>query len=249
MPKNSLADTQFDFTPEHLPVLSAGRHRNSRKGACFMEYASVLSGEKWSDHPACTHPAISALARAVNDCTSDTARSALAPLIPTVIGLGVYDERVNHGRGDDKRFDERIAVLVAARAGVAALPIACESRQRTIAVGLLYAGELLARPAAQPAGAPPTDELRSAIDGALASAPLAHQWAATFSAGLAPKSGNSRHAMRVLTTISVLGIADACVPDADARLERLLRLTLAEVAALGSTAPVSRKSVPEFANA
>jgi hypothetical protein len=234
----------------------------------------VLSGEKWSDHPACTHPAISALARAVNDCTSDTARSALAPLIPTVIGLGVYDGRVHDGRvhdgrvhdgrvhdgrvhdgrvhdgrGDDKRFDERIAVLVAARAGVAALPIACESRQRTIAVGLLYAGELLARPAAQPAGAPPTDELRSAIDGALASAPLAHQWAATFSAGLAPKSGNSRHAMRVLTTISVLGIADACVPDADARLERLLRLTLAEVAALGSTAPVSRKSVPEFANA
>ena len=238
MPKNSLADTQFDFTPEHLPVLSAGRHRNSRKGACFMEYASVLSGEKWSDHPACTHPAISALARAVNDCTSDTARSALAPLIPSVIGLGTGDERL----------DERIAVIVAARAGSAALPIACESRQRTIAVGLLYARTLLDRPSTHPETAG-TRGLQAAIDEALASAPLAHQWASAFSAGLAPKSGNSRHAMRVLTTISVLGIADACVPDADARLEHLLRSTVAEVAALGSETPVSRKSAPEFANA
>lgn len=240
MPKNSLTDTQLDFTPEHLPVLSAGRHRNSRKGACFMEYASVLSGEKWSDHPACTHAAISTLARAVNDCTADSARSALAPLIPSVIGLGV----------GDTRLDERIAVLVAARAGVAALPIACESRQRTIAVGLLYAQELLTRPAALPAGFPGTDDVRAAIDEALASAPLAHQWAATFSAGLAPKSSNSRHAMRVLTTISVLGIADACVPDADARLEQLLRSTVEEVVALtASLVASSRKEAREFANA
>ena len=241
MPKNSLTATQLDLTPEHLPVLSAGRHRNSRKGACFMEYASVLAGERWSDHPASTHPAISSLARAVNDCTSDSARSTLAPLIPSVIGLGVGDERL----------DERIAVLVAARAGIAALPIACESRQRTIAVGLLYAHELLGRPAANPAGSPSTDEVRAAIDEALATAPLAHQWAAAFSTGLVPKSGNSRHAMRVLTTISVLGIADACVPDADARLERLLRLTIAEVVSLGgvTSKPISRKSVPEFANA
>ena len=34
----------------------AGRHRNPRKGACFMEMASFLAGERWSDHPQCTHP-------------------------------------------------------------------------------------------------------------------------------------------------------------------------------------------------
>jgi hypothetical protein len=34
-----------------LPILSRGRHRNPRKGACFMEMASVLAGEKWTDHP------------------------------------------------------------------------------------------------------------------------------------------------------------------------------------------------------
>ena len=39
-----------------VPVLSRGKHRNPRKGACFMEFASYLAGEPWSDHPACTHP-------------------------------------------------------------------------------------------------------------------------------------------------------------------------------------------------
>ena len=48
--------------------------RNPRKGACFMEYASYLAGEDWSDHPACTHPLLAAIARHVNDCTTDAAR-------------------------------------------------------------------------------------------------------------------------------------------------------------------------------
>ena len=49
--------------PQLLPVLSRGKHRNPRKGACFMELASFLAGERWSDHPACTHPLLAALAR------------------------------------------------------------------------------------------------------------------------------------------------------------------------------------------
>jgi len=237
MPK--MAQPSSDFSTLHLPVLSIGRHRNSRKGACFMEYASVLAGERWSDHPACTHAAVAALARAVNDCTSDSARSALAPLIPSVIGLTV--DAVSSR-------DEQIAVLVAAMAGTAALPIASESRQRTIAVGLLYARTLAER-----TGLPDAANVRRAIDEALASAPLARDWATTFSSGLVPKSGNSRHAMRVLTTVSVLGIADACVPDADARLERLLRESIDATTALlkpqGVESVPSRKSDPAFANA
>ena len=43
-------------TPELVPVLSRGKHRNARRGACFMEMASFLAGERWSDHPSCTHP-------------------------------------------------------------------------------------------------------------------------------------------------------------------------------------------------
>src|SRR5204862_8259532 len=73
--------------PDLVPVLSRGRHRSPRKGACFMELASFMAGERWSDHPACTHPLLAALARQVNDATRDGARHLLAPLIPDVVGL------------------------------------------------------------------------------------------------------------------------------------------------------------------
>ena len=75
------------FSPGIMPVLSRGKHRNPRRGACFMEFASFLAGERWSDHPACTHPSLAALARLVNDWTSDTNRPRLAHLVPSVIGL------------------------------------------------------------------------------------------------------------------------------------------------------------------
>ena len=68
--------------PDLVPVLSRGKHRNPRKGACFMELASYLAGERWSDHPRCTHPLLAALARGVNDLTSDAGRAKLAELIP-----------------------------------------------------------------------------------------------------------------------------------------------------------------------
>ena len=67
--------------PELVPVLSRGKHRTPRHGACFMELASYLTGERWSDHPACTHPLLAALARDVNDFSSDAGRSRLARLI------------------------------------------------------------------------------------------------------------------------------------------------------------------------
>ena len=65
-------------TPNLMPVLSTGRHRNPRKGACFMEMASYLAGERWSDHPSCTHPLLAAVAREVNDHLSDRARHRIA---------------------------------------------------------------------------------------------------------------------------------------------------------------------------
>jgi len=52
--------------PELMPVLSRGKHRNPRRGACFMEMVSFLAGERWSDHPACTHPLLAEMARLVN---------------------------------------------------------------------------------------------------------------------------------------------------------------------------------------
>jgi len=52
-----------------------------------MELASVLAGQPWSDHPRCTHPVIGALARAVNDRSTDEGRRSLARHVPSVIGL------------------------------------------------------------------------------------------------------------------------------------------------------------------
>jgi hypothetical protein len=81
--------------PDLLPILSPGRHRSPRTGACFMELASLLAGQRWSDHPACTHPLLAALARHVNDYTSDAGRQRLAELIPSVIGLTGADLHID----------------------------------------------------------------------------------------------------------------------------------------------------------
>ena len=124
--------------PELVPVLSRGKHRNPRRGACFMEFASYLAGEPWSDHPACTHPLLAALARDVNDYTSDAARGRLAELIPSVIGL----------TGDDLHIDARIA-LVCARM---ALPVVAAARQQVLAVSVLVCERVLADLDGQPAG-------------------------------------------------------------------------------------------------
>src|SRR4051794_41963242 len=111
-------------TPDMMPVLSRGKHRNPKKGACFMELASFLAGQPWSDHPTCTHPLLAALARDVNDHVGDYARTKLAPMIPEVIGL----------QGDDPRVD----AWIARGAALAALPGTASERQ-----GLPAAGRLL----------------------------------------------------------------------------------------------------------
>lgn len=80
-----------------LPVLSPGRHRLSRRRGCFLEVASFLAGERWSDRPACVHPVVAHFARVVNDLTSPGARPALAPLVPMSLGSASPDrERSLH---------------------------------------------------------------------------------------------------------------------------------------------------------
>ncbi|MCI0687070.1 MAG: hypothetical protein L0Y54_07535 [Sporichthyaceae bacterium] len=72
--------------PDTLPVLASGRHLDPIDGGCLMELASVLAGERWSDSPRCTHPVLAAVARLVNDATSDQARPRLAQLVPDLAG-------------------------------------------------------------------------------------------------------------------------------------------------------------------
>lgn len=191
--------------PELMPVLARGKHRTPRSGGCFMEFASYLAGEAWSDHPPCTHPALASLARMVNDCTSDGARSHLAALIPSVIGL--------HG------VDQRIGLLVALRAATSALPIANAERQRTLAVGILACERHLARIDGRP-----YVDTATQIRAAFSQAPSTKKWATEFigSMELSPRTKFSVHTVDSILQTSVLGIAEACLDDADRRLYDLL---------------------------
>ena len=193
-----------NVSPELMPVLSRGKHRSPKSGACFMEYASWLAGERWSDHPTCTHQAVASLARMVNDCSSDAARGELVELIPSVIGL--------------VGTDPRIGVLVAVRAASAALPIASEGRQRALAAGILRCDEILAV-----SGDASVGEAREQIAEALRLTPGATDWAHAFLAASGPLNPRSTALMTdAIIRTSVVGIAEACVNDQDVRLRALL---------------------------
>lgn len=192
--------------PDVLPVLSRGRHRNARKGACFMELASYLAGERWSDHPKCTHPLLAELARLVNDYTPDAHRSPLALLIPSVIGTTTPDPRV----------DARIA-LACARAS---LPVVSAERQNVMAVGVLMADRVLAMlDGEQP------QECDERGRRALADVPLAARYAQHYTSEVevSPEAFR-RHGAPHVVRLAVEGVAAACVP----RPHEILRDMLAE---------------------
>jgi hypothetical protein len=176
-----------------------------------MEFASYLAGERWSDHPACTHPALAFLARMVNDCSSDHARSRLSELIPSVIGLN----------GEDPRIE----ILLALRVATSALPIASEERQRALAVGIRSCELGLTR-----LGHPVGRELRASIRAAFESAPLAERWAREFVAehSVAIRERAVSRMAESVIRVGVLGIAQACSPGADARLREVLRGAIAD---------------------
>jgi hypothetical protein len=179
-----------------------------------MEMASFLAGERWSDHPRCTHPLLAAVARLVNDHTSDDHRSRLAELIPSVIGLTTRDPRA----------DARIAL----RCATTALPIASAERQNVMAVSVLAAERALAAMD----GRPP-DELEPASVEALRSAPLAARWAGSFARGVDASVEEFRRLGAPNTVrIAVPGIAEACVADPDERLRDLLVAVIAECTAV-----------------
>ena len=109
--------------PDSLPLLSPGRHRRRRHGVCLMEFTSIVAGEAFSDHPRCTDPALAAVARAVNDYSSDRARQRLAVLAADLSAA--------------RRVDPGTGYAVARRCLLSALPYADAGRRRVLAVGLL----------------------------------------------------------------------------------------------------------------
>src|SRR3954462_2394306 len=67
--------------PDVLPVLSRGKHKRPEKGACFLEYTSLLAGEPFSDSPACVDRELAAVLRHANDLLADADRPRLVPLL------------------------------------------------------------------------------------------------------------------------------------------------------------------------
>jgi hypothetical protein len=198
--------------PQLVPTLSAGRHRSARRGACFMEFASFLAGERWSDSPECTDPVLATLARAVNDTMGDGRRGELITDIPRVIGL----------RGDTLR----LGLVVALRAASVALPVASMERQRALAVGIIATLDALAelginRPRA-----------RKAAEQALEQVPDATAWAHEHLADWRARPIDlARHGCGAIVRTAALGVAQACIDDPDTLLVGMLRDAIADVEA------------------
>jgi len=203
--------------PDVMPHLSAGRHRSPRRGACFMEFASYLAGERWSDHPACTDRTLAALARGVNDLVGDDRRDELVELIPRVVGL--------RGGGE-------LGLVVALRAAITALPIASMERQRVLAAGMLALCALLERRGV------PSHSIRAEAQLALDETPDAARWARAHLATIAPRFPQlDTVSSEVLVATAVVGAARACVPDPDAHLIRMLSAAVDDVERLVRPAP------------
>ena len=193
--------------PDGIPVLSRGRHRTPRRGACFMELASLLAGERWSDHPSCTHPLLAQLARQINDHTSDAGRQQLLPLIPSVVGR----------HGDDRTW---LTLAVA----VAASPIldVPEATQRALAAGLVRAEQLCVQTG--PDLATVMREARLALE----RVPGAARWVERL--GVRDRINEKTFTKRCAPTMvrcAVDGIVRSDSPDSDRRLRELLEVGIA----------------------
>jgi hypothetical protein len=75
--------------PATLPILGSGKHRDPSRGACFMEYTSLLAGERFSDSPQCVDPELASVLRDANDILGEEERPSLVPLLGRAIGLVV----------------------------------------------------------------------------------------------------------------------------------------------------------------
>ena len=214
--------------PDGIPVLSRGRHRTPRRGACLMELASVLAGERWSDHPVCTHPLLAELARQVNDRSSDAERQQLTLLAPSIVGR----------RGDDQTWLE-VAVAVAAST-ILDVP---EATQRVLSGGLLQAEQLCAD--AGPELAATRREARLALE----KVPGAVAWVERLGVRrrISVKTF-AKYCAPTMVRCAVEGVVASGSPDCDRRLRALLEVGIVACSApdLVAPPPLEAQSQPRF---
>lgn len=183
-----------------------------------MEFASFLAGERWSDHPACTHPLLGTLARNVNDQMSDQGRQQLLHLVPSVVGLTSKDPVV----------DIKLALLCATQA----LPHVAADTQRVLAVGILSAERQLALIEGRG-----EYNLTASSAAALDSVPHAAAWARGFSSGIESSAGAFHDSgAPSIVCCAILGLAAACVADREQRLMQLLVSGIALVERMNAAA-------------
>jgi hypothetical protein len=135
--------------------LSRGAHASPARGACVMELASMLAGERFNDHPRSVCPVIGGFLRSYNDLLPPAELQQLYPIAARVVGSasaqGVRRRRARRlrewARATDPagaahlitRFESRERIVVAAaRAAVCMDP---ELRRSTVAE---LVGELVA---------------------------------------------------------------------------------------------------------
>ena len=114
------------------PVLSAGKHSRPTQGACLMEYVSVLAGRRFSAKPACTDRTLAAVARAVNDYSSDEARQRLTRYAGDLTTAGRLE------LADQQDLVRRVLLT--------AMPHATGTRRRTLLVALFGLERAAERP-------------------------------------------------------------------------------------------------------
>jgi hypothetical protein len=198
-----------------------------------MEFASFLAGERWSDHPRCTHPLLAALARAVNDCTSDEGRGRLVPLIPDVVGLNPTDPRA-----------AGVIALHCARSALAVVPA---DVARVMAVSVLSCERYLAALDGLPVGHLST---RSRL--ALEKQPGALQWAREFVARVGQVDHRGFETQAGTSTVRQAVAAVRSVTGADDELLAMLAGAIEACRRVGEGGPVettgvvvSREHVPD----
>jgi hypothetical protein len=79
--------------PTHQTVrLAKGKHHGPHEGACVMELASMLAGERFSDHPRSVCPVIAAFLRTYNDGVDDERRQDLYRFASAAVGTRATPE-------------------------------------------------------------------------------------------------------------------------------------------------------------
>jgi len=141
--------------------LGRGAHASPLHGACVVELASMLAGERFSDHPRSVCPVIAGFLRVYNDRLREREMPELYPLAAMVVGsrstLRVRRRRVRrlaawvHEQDPHRRFGgypSRDEVVVAAARAAERLPDECRSDTvRALVAELLDMGRERVRPA------------------------------------------------------------------------------------------------------